>query len=93
MNLMQSRGYLGKWLPWVKLTNSVDTMVSFIKEVQKQYVSGLGFKAIIMFNGKIAGLIGYHNVDLDRKYTSIEILAWRIIPRQGDNDESLREVY
>ncbi|MBW9157761.1 GNAT family N-acetyltransferase [Clostridium tagluense] len=58
-------------LPWVSSTKCVDDIVPFIKGAQKQYVSGEGFKAILMFQGNYAGFIGYYNVDLNRKSASI----------------------
>lgn len=66
-----SREHLGRWLPWIKSTNSVDAISSFIKGIQKQYVSNLGFKAIIMYKGDYAGLIGHNSVEWDRKSASI----------------------
>ncbi|MDP4144946.1 MAG: GNAT family protein [Bacillota bacterium] len=66
-----SREHLSRWLPWIKATNSIDTIASFIKGSQEQYVSNLGFKAIIMYKGSFAGLIGYHSIDWNRKSTSI----------------------
>jgi len=66
-----SREHLGRWLPWVKSTNNADIMISFIKGTQEQYVSNRGFKSIIMYKGSFAGLIGYNDVDLDRKCATI----------------------
>jgi len=66
-----SREHLSKWLPWVNSTNNSEIISSFIKGIQDQYVSNDGFKALIMYNGKCAGLIGYHNIDWDRKCTTI----------------------
>ncbi|MCB2312803.1 hypothetical protein [Clostridium tagluense] len=58
-------------LPWVSSTKCVDDIVPFIKGAQKQYVSGEGFKAILIYQGNYAGFIGYHNVELNRKSASI----------------------
>ncbi|WP_102401783.1 GNAT family N-acetyltransferase [Haloimpatiens massiliensis] len=66
-----SREHLKRWLPWVIETKSVDDIMSFIEEAQRQYVSDEGFKAIIIFKGKFAGLIGYYNVDKSRGAVSI----------------------
>lgn len=66
-----SREHLERWLPWVKATNNSDVISSFIKGTQEQYVSNEGFKTIIMYNGSCAGLIGYNNVEWDRKCASI----------------------
>ncbi|MCB2299250.1 GNAT family N-acetyltransferase [Clostridium tagluense] len=59
------------WLPWVSSTKGVDDIVPFIKVAQKQYVSGEGFKEILMFQGNYAGFTGYYNVDLNIKSASI----------------------
>lgn len=66
-----SREHLGKWLPWVKSTNNTEMISSFIRGIQEQYISNDGFKAIITYNGSFAGLIGYHNIDWNRKCVSI----------------------
>lgn len=69
-----SREHLSQWLPWVNSTKNVDTIKSFIDGVQQQYVSNNGFKAIIIYKGNFAGLIGYYDVDWNRK--SICIGYW-----------------
>jgi len=66
-----SREHLSMWLPWVKSTKGVDDLVPFIKGVQEQYSSGEGFKAILIYKGSYAGLIGYNNIDFNRKAASI----------------------
>ena len=66
-----SREHLRTWLPWITLTNSVNDVLPFIKRVQDEYASGHGLKAILVYQGKYAGLIGYNNIDLSRKSASI----------------------
>ena len=66
-----SREHLSTWLPWITSTNSVNDVLPFIKRVQDEYASGHGLKAILVYQGKYAGLIGYNNIDLSRKSASI----------------------
>ncbi len=66
-----SRENLGQWLPWVKSTNNAEMISTFIKALQEQYISNHGFKAIIIYNGSFAGLIGHNSVEWDRKCASI----------------------
>jgi len=76
-----SREHLGRWLPWVKSTDNAEMMSTFIMALQEQYVSNHGFKAIIMYNGSLAGIIGHNSVEWDRRCATIGY--WLAEPFQG----------
>lgn len=66
-----NRPHLKQWLPWVDGTKSSDDLKGFIDSTKQQYVSDNGFQASIWYKGKIAGVIGFHNVNWTHKSTSI----------------------
>lgn len=63
--------HLSKWLPWVKHTKDVESIVAFIKDIQNDYISNNGFQAIIVYKGDFAGVIGYQGINWSRKSTTI----------------------
>lgn len=63
--------YLSKWLPWVIYTKDVESILSFIKDIQNDYISNNGFQAIIVYKGDFAGVIGYQGISWSRKSTTI----------------------
>ena len=74
-----NRKHLGVWLPFVKLTNSVKNTMSFIDQLKKPYSREMVFT--IVFEGKIAGLIGFK--DIDRTNRKIEIGYWITTENEG----------
>ncbi|MEK4229606.1 GNAT family N-acetyltransferase [Solibacillus sp. FSL H8-0538] len=66
-----SRSYLREWLPWVDLTKSVGDSEDFIKMTLEQFAGNGGFQLAICYKGKIAGVIGLHNINWSNKSTSI----------------------
>ncbi len=67
-----NREYLGKWLPFLKMTKSVRNTIAFIEDIQKSISRELVFT--ITYHGKIAGLIGFKDIDhTNRKF---EIGYW-----------------
>ncbi|MBO8172195.1 MAG: GNAT family N-acetyltransferase [Bacillaceae bacterium] len=67
----QSRDYLREWLPWVDDTRHPDDTRRFIQTAIRQDASNDGFHAGIWYQGKIAGVIGFHRIDWANRSTSI----------------------
>jgi ribosomal-protein-serine acetyltransferase len=67
----QNREYLRRWLPWVDATSSVDVTRKFIQTALKQFAANRGFQAGIWYQGRLAGVVGYHRIDWHNRKTSI----------------------
>lgn len=75
-----NRDFLGKWLPFVKVTKSVKNTLAFIEDIQKSYSRELVFT--ITYQGKITGLIGFK--DIDRGNRKFEIGYWITSQNEGN---------
>lgn len=70
----QNRSYLRKWLPWVDDSRNVEDSRAFIRSSLQQFAQNEGFQMGIWYRGKLAGGIGYQQLDwADRK---VEIGYW-----------------
>ena len=58
-----NREYLRKWLPWLDGNMTVADTMGFIRSAREQYLHNRGFQTGIWFEGKLAGIIGYHPID------------------------------
>jgi ribosomal-protein-serine acetyltransferase len=67
----RNREHLRQWLPWVDATKEPKDTRSFITLSRQQYSEGNGFAAVIFHSGKMAGVIGIHQIDTANKSTSI----------------------
>lgn len=67
----QSKGSLKEWLPFIEKNKSLADTEAFIKSTMTQFSNNNGFQAGIWFEGKIAGVIGFHKIDWHNKSTSI----------------------
>ncbi len=67
----RSRERLRKWLPWVDFTTSVKNSETFIDISMQQFASNNGFQAAIKYEGRIAGVVGFHAVNWDNKSASL----------------------
>ena len=61
------RPYLKEWLPWVGGTKSVEDTQSFIEVTKKQFTTNNGFQAGIWYKGSIAGVIGFHGINVTNR--------------------------
>lgn len=68
-----NRDYLGKWLPWIKHTRSVDDTRAYIGSCSSQCVFGGKFSLAVMYRGKVAGVIDFKGKDSSR---TLEIGYW-----------------
>lgn len=66
-----SKETLREWLPFIDYTKSVEDTQSFIQSTMKQFADNNGFQAGIWYDGKIAGVIGFHQINWSNKSTSI----------------------
>jgi ribosomal-protein-serine acetyltransferase len=67
----RNRAYLREWMPWIDATKTVDDTRKFIRTAMEQYARGDGFNAAIVYQGAIAGCIGYHKIDRANLATSL----------------------
>jgi ribosomal-protein-serine acetyltransferase len=67
----RSRNHLGTWLPWIHFTESVEDTKKFIKGCLQRYADNNGQTICIMYKGKIAGVIDFHEMNWSHNKTSI----------------------
>ncbi|WP_432353308.1 GNAT family N-acetyltransferase [Sporosarcina sp. A2] len=67
----ESRTHLREWLPWVDGALSPESYRPVIEMWLKQFAEHNGFQVGIMFNGELAGMIGFHKIDWMNKNTSL----------------------
>jgi ribosomal-protein-serine acetyltransferase len=79
----QEREYLRQWLPWVDATENLDDTLSFIKSSLEQFSSNHGFAAGIWSDGRFAGVIGTHKLDLLNRKGEIGYWLGRSVQGQG----------
>ena len=76
-----NRQYLRRWLPWLDRTRSSADIRSFIESSLRQNESNQGFQALILFQERIAGVVGFHRIDWASRNTSLGY--WLAEPHQG----------
>lgn len=74
------RDYLGRWLPFVGYTDSIDDSVAFINSVLQSPADRAELVFVIYFNDKFAGIVGFK--DTDRLNRKTEIGYWLSQPYQ-----------
>ncbi|TKI46447.1 GNAT family N-acetyltransferase [Lysinibacillus tabacifolii] len=67
----RSRETLREWLPFVDNVKTVKDTEQFVRNAMQQYADHNGIQAGIYYDGKLAGVIGYHQVNWQHKCTSI----------------------
>lgn len=68
---ISSKDNLRKWLPFIDYKKSVADTQSFIQSTTKQFSDNNGVQAGIWYDGKLAGVIGFHQINWSNKSTSI----------------------
>ncbi len=58
-----NRGYLRQWLPWLDRTCTVTDTAKFIESVLMQQAAQQSLVAVILYDGSIAGIVGYNYID------------------------------
>ncbi|ANZ58386.1 hypothetical protein BGL34_00170 [Fructilactobacillus lindneri] len=69
--IQQSVTSLGKWLPWVYLTVTVNDELRFLNQSMDEYYQGKSLSAVIIYQGKSAGMISFNRFDTKQKIGEI----------------------
>jgi ribosomal-protein-serine acetyltransferase len=75
-----NRALLARWLPWAAGQTYADT-VDFLRRTKAQLAANDGFQLAVVCDGNIAGVVGYREVDWERRSTSLGY--WLAAPQQG----------
>lgn len=67
----ENRAYLRRWLSWVDSIESAADISTYIRASCRQFQEDKGFQAGIWFGGKLAGIIGYQNLDWTNRSTTL----------------------
>lgn len=67
----RSRNHLREWLPWVDGMKVAEDYEPVIAMWLNQFAEHNGLQAGIIYQGKIAGVAGYHGIDWRNRRTSI----------------------
>lgn len=67
----RSRDHIRTWLPWINFTKEVEDTRNYIKMSLKRYAENDGLTVCVLYNGKIAGVVDFHEIDDKNKMTSI----------------------
>ncbi len=66
-----NRAYLRRWLPWLDNIRGVEDTRSFIRAAQVQAAQNNGAQLAIKLQGRIAGIVGHHQIDWRNRLTSL----------------------
>lgn len=69
--LDKNRSYLRNWLSWVDSIRSYEDYLPIINSWLKQYCTNNGFTAAIIYNKKMIGMAGFHDINWKNQSTSI----------------------
>jgi RimJ/RimL family protein N-acetyltransferase len=64
------RDHLARWMPWAGGQTLEDTL-TFIKRTRDQLANNDGFQTVVIEDGRIAGIVGFHGVSWQHRSTSI----------------------
>ena len=67
----RNRDHLREWLPWVDSSRTVEDRRNFIRSSLKQFAENNGFQAGVWYDGRLAGVVGYHNIDWENRSTAL----------------------
>lgn len=65
-----NREYLSRWMPWAP-NQTLDGSLAFIRASRKQLADNQGFQTVIIRQGRIAGVLGFHRIDWENLSTTI----------------------
>lgn len=88
----QERGYLGKWLPFVAQTKTIDDVLEFIDHVTNLPKERLDYPFAIEKNGTLVGLIHIKESDVLNRKTEIGYWLSEKYQKQGIMTKSLGKV-
>ncbi len=65
------RAYLREWMPWLDGTRSVDDMLAFVRSRRIWHLNNEGADYSILYQGRVAGSIGFHQIDWANRKVAI----------------------
>ena len=65
-----NRDHLSRWMPWAAGQTLEDTL-AFIQRTREQLASNDGFQTAIIEDGRIVGVIGFHDISWQHRSTSL----------------------
>lgn len=77
----ENRSHIGKWLPWVSRTTSVEDIENFIRSAQNQIRNGQGPTCCVSSSAEIVGICGLKPIDLTDRFA--ELGYWLAEPATG----------
>lgn len=70
----ENRNELKTWLPWLNSNTTPQDTIEYLKYDKKRLTNNQGYTLAILYKGRIAGAISYHDIDwADRK---VELGYW-----------------
>jgi ribosomal-protein-serine acetyltransferase len=86
-----NREHLGTWMPWVAFEHEPADVLPFIRLTRKQIGENNGLQtAIVDPEGRIAGMVGFHEVDWMNRKSSIGYWLARAEQGRGTMTEAVR---
>ncbi|CDQ20494.1 ribosomal-protein-serine acetyltransferase [Halobacillus karajensis] len=67
----RSRDHIRTWLPWINFTKEVEDTRNYIKMCLRRFAENDGLTVCILYHGKIAGVVDFHEMDKKNNVTSI----------------------
>ncbi|HEX9960697.1 MAG TPA: GNAT family protein [Pyrinomonadaceae bacterium] len=79
--VLENLDQLKPWMPWATDVYAIDSALEFIEQNLKRLAEAGSFALSVVWKGKIAGSVGFHNLDNDNK--SAHIGYWLAEEAQG----------
>jgi ribosomal-protein-serine acetyltransferase len=76
-----NRAYLRAWLPWLDHNQAPEDTIRFIQNARQSSHENVSTQFGIWYRGELAGVIGYHHIDIANRSASIGY--WVAENRQG----------
>lgn len=67
----RNRTYLRQWLPWLDNVTRPEDSRAFIRAARAQASQNNGTQLALRLNGRIAGIVGHHQIDWRNRLTSV----------------------
>ena len=79
----RNRLYLRRWLPWLDGIRMVEDTRGFIRSTLAQARENNGFQAVMLSGGKLAGVVGHHQIDWRNRATALGYWVGEEFQRRG----------
>ena len=60
----RNRDFLRRWLPWLDRTTAAANTRDFLKQQLERFAKGDALNVTVFYEGRVAGIAGFHTVDL-----------------------------